>query len=75
MNERHVSRGKMLVRDRIDALLDPGYTSIPCYLLSLMFTRSPFLELSQLAGHNLYEDHVPAGGIVTGVGRIMGYVK
>lgn len=57
LNERHVSRGKMLARDRIDALVDPG---------------TPFLELSQLAGHNLYEDHVPAGGIITGIGRIMG---
>jgi 3-methylcrotonyl-CoA carboxylase beta subunit len=57
LNERHVSRGKMLVRDRIDTLLDPG---------------SPFLELSQLAGHNLNEDYVPAGGIITGIGRVMG---
>ncbi len=55
--ERHVSRGKMLVRDRIDALLDPG---------------SPFLELSPLAARGVYEDDVPAAGIVTGIGRIEG---
>lgn len=54
---RHVSKGKLLVRDRIDYLLDSG---------------SPFLELSQLAGHNLYEETVPCGGIVTGIGRISG---
>ncbi|KAF3902114.1 hypothetical protein ABW21_db0203559 [Orbilia brochopaga] len=55
---RHLERGKMLVRDRIAALLDPG---------------SSFLELSALAGHNLYEgEDVPAGGIVTGIGRVSG---
>jgi len=52
---KHTSRGKLLVRDRIDYLLDPG---------------SPFLELSQLAGHELYQESVPCGGIVTGIGRI-----
>ncbi|SDG72385.1 carboxyl transferase domain-containing protein [Roseospirillum parvum] len=55
--DRHLARGKMLPRDRIRALLDPG---------------SPFLELSQMAGHELYEDKVPAGGIITGIGRING---
>ncbi|KAF3215961.1 hypothetical protein TWF192_007977 [Orbilia oligospora] len=56
--KKHVERGKMLVRDRISALLDPG---------------SSFLELSQLAGYNLYgKDEVPAGGIVTGIGRVSG---
>jgi 3-methylcrotonyl-CoA carboxylase beta subunit len=45
------------VRERIDELLDPG---------------SPFLELSQLAGHELYSEDVPCGGVVTGVGRIEG---
>ncbi|KAL3134811.1 Methylcrotonoyl-CoA carboxylase beta chain, mitochondrial, variant 2 [Trebouxia sp. C0010 RCD-2024] len=56
--ERHISRGKMLPRDRISALLDPG---------------SPFLELSQLAGHQLYgKEEVPAGGLVTGVGQVHG---
>jgi 3-methylcrotonyl-CoA carboxylase beta subunit len=54
---RHVSRGKLLVRDRIDRLLDPG---------------SPFLELAPLAGWELYDDPVPAGGLVAGIGRIEG---
>lgn len=54
----HQSRGKLLARDRIDKLIDSG---------------SPFLELSQLAGHELYpEAEVPAGGIVTGIGRVQG---
>jgi len=55
--KRHLSRGKLMVRDRIDTLLDPG---------------SPFMEFSQLAAHNLYEDPAPAAGIVTGIGRIQG---
>ncbi|KAJ1908079.1 Methylcrotonoyl-CoA carboxylase beta chain, mitochondrial [Tieghemiomyces parasiticus] len=56
--QRHLKRGKLLPRDRVDRLLDAG---------------SPFLELSQLAGHDLYgEDPVPAGGIVTGIGRVRG---
>lgn len=56
--ERHRSKGKLLARERIDMLLDPG---------------SPFLELSQLAAHNLYKgEDVPAGGIVTGIGRVQG---
>ena len=54
---RHVARGKLLVRDRIDALLDPG---------------SPFLELSALAAHGLYGGDAPGAGIVTGIGRIAG---
>jgi 3-methylcrotonyl-CoA carboxylase beta subunit len=54
---RHVARGKLLVRDRIDRLLDPG---------------SPFLELAPLAGWELYDDPVPAGGLVAGIGRIEG---
>ena len=58
--ERHLGRKKLLPRDRVDKLLDPG---------------SPFLELSQLAGYELYEDDVPAGGIITGIGRIMGYLS
>ena len=57
VRQRHVSRNKLLVRDRITALLDPG---------------SPFLELSQLAAHGVYEEEVPAAGVVTGVGRISG---
>jgi 3-methylcrotonyl-CoA carboxylase beta subunit len=55
--ERHVARGKLLTRDRVDGLLDHG---------------SPFLELSPLAAHGMYGDEAPAAGIVTGVGRIHG---
>jgi len=56
--ERHVQRGKMLVRDRITALIDPG---------------TSFLELSQMAGFEMYgADEVPAGGIVTGIGTVEG---
>ncbi|XP_023225525.1 methylcrotonoyl-CoA carboxylase beta chain, mitochondrial-like [Centruroides sculpturatus] len=55
---RHTSKGKILVRDRIDNLLDPG---------------SPFLELSQLAAWKVYDnEEVPAAGIITGIGRVMG---
>jgi 3-methylcrotonyl-CoA carboxylase beta subunit len=55
--DKHVKRGKMLVRERIRQLLDLG---------------SPFLEFSQLAGYRMYDDEVPAGGIVTGIGRVSG---
>ena len=55
--DRHVARGKLLVRDRIDTLLDPG---------------SPFLELSPLAAHDMYDGEISAAGIVTGIGRIEG---
>ena len=56
--ERHTSRGKLLARERINKLLDKG---------------SPFLELSALAGYELYGDEVVnSGGIVTGVGRVCG---
>ncbi len=55
--QQHESRGKMFVRDRIDRLLDPG---------------SPFLEVAQLAGHELYGDWIPAGGVVAGIGRVSG---
>lgn len=54
---RQRSLGKLLARERIEHLLDPG---------------SPFLELSSFAGFELYPDDVPAGGIITGVGRIEG---
>jgi 3-methylcrotonyl-CoA carboxylase beta subunit len=54
---RHTGRGKLLVRDRIKLLLDPG---------------APFLELSPLAANGMYGGEVPAAGIVTGVGRICG---
>ena len=55
--ERHKEHGKLLPRDRIELLLDPG---------------SNFLELSALAGYELYDDTIPAGGIITGMGHIMG---
>lgn len=56
--DRHVKRGKLLVRDRIEALVDPG---------------TPFLEFSQLAGYQMYKDEVvSAGGIVTGIGTVSG---
>jgi 3-methylcrotonyl-CoA carboxylase beta subunit len=55
--ERHAGRGKLLPRERVDALLDPG---------------SPFLELSPLAAHGLYEGQAPAAGIITGIGRVAG---
>jgi 3-methylcrotonyl-CoA carboxylase beta subunit len=55
--DKHIQRGKMLVRDRITALIDPG---------------TPFLEFSQLAGYGVYDEDVPAGGIVTGTGTISG---
>jgi len=54
---KHAERGKLLVRERIDALLDRG---------------SPFLELSPLAADGLYDDAAPGAGIVTGVGRVHG---
>lgn len=55
--ERHLSRGKLLPRERVSALLDPG---------------SPFLELSQMAAWSVYEEDVPAAGIITGIGRVSG---
>ncbi|QFT53274.1 carboxyl transferase domain-containing protein [Microbulbifer sp. THAF38] len=55
--EKHLARGKLLPRDRIDALLDPG---------------SPFLEFSQLAAHEVYGEDVPAAGIITGIGTVSG---
>ncbi|KAJ5609665.1 methylcrotonoyl-CoA carboxylase beta chain [Penicillium herquei] len=56
--EKHIARGKMLPRDRVSALIDPG---------------TSFLELSPLAGHGVYEgEDVPAGGIITGIGTVEG---
>lgn len=52
---RHQAHGKLLPRERLHQLLDPG---------------SPFLELSQLAAFDVYEDDVPAAGLITGIGRI-----
>src|SRR5579863_9455242 len=54
---RHLARGKLLPRERVRALLDPG---------------APFLELSQLAAFGMYEGEAPGAGIVTGIGRVMG---
>jgi 3-methylcrotonyl-CoA carboxylase beta subunit len=55
---KHLARNKLLARDRIDRLVDPG---------------SPFLELSPLAAYELYgKDNVPAAGVITGIGRIQG---
>jgi 3-methylcrotonyl-CoA carboxylase beta subunit len=54
---RHVERGKLLPRDRVDSLLDPS---------------SPFLELSPLAATGMYGDEAPAAGIITGTGRVAG---
>lgn len=55
--DRHISRGKLLPRDRIATLIDQG---------------SPFLEVAQFAGHELYDDVVPSGGIISGIGRVAG---
>ncbi len=55
--ERHVKRGKLLPRERVNRLLDPG---------------APFLEVGQLGGYELYEDWLPSGGIITGVGQVAG---
>ncbi|MFT5174368.1 MAG: 3-methylcrotonyl-CoA carboxylase beta subunit [Gammaproteobacteria bacterium] len=55
--ERHLARGKLLPRDRIDLLLDAG---------------SPFMEFSALAAHGMYNDDIPAAGIITGIGRVCG---
>lgn len=53
--ERHKAKGKLLPRERIDKLIDPG---------------SPFLELSQFAGYELYGENIASGGIITGVARV-----
>ncbi|HUE78415.1 MAG TPA: carboxyl transferase domain-containing protein [Sphingomicrobium sp.] len=55
--ERHVSRGKLLPRERVERLLDPG---------------SPFLEIGQLAACDLYEGEVPGAGMIAGIGRVSG---
>ncbi|CTQ33557.1 carboxyl transferase domain-containing protein [Jannaschia rubra] len=55
--DRHLSRGKMLPRDRVAGLLDPG---------------SPFLEIGAFAGHGMYDDASPGGGAIAGVGRVHG---
>ncbi len=55
--ERHTARGKLLPRDRVERLLDPG---------------SPLLELGQLAANGLYGDEVPGAGLITAIGRVSG---
>jgi 3-methylcrotonyl-CoA carboxylase beta subunit len=55
--ERHAARGKLLPRDRVERLLDPG---------------SPFLEIGQLAAGGLYGDEVPGAGVIAGIGRVSG---
>ncbi len=55
--QRHVSRGKLLPRERVRALLDPG---------------SPFLELSPLAAMDMYDNEAPGSGVITGIGRVSG---
>jgi len=55
--ERHVSRGKLLPRDRVSRLLDPG---------------SPFLEIGQLAACDMYKHEVPGAGLIAGIGRVSG---
>ena len=51
------ARNKLPARERIDAFLDPG---------------SPFLEVGTLAGHEMYHDYVPCGGVITGIGTVNG---
>src|SRR6267143_1955888 len=55
--ERHVKAGKLLPRDRVERLLDPG---------------TAFLELSPLAAYGMYDDEAPGAGIITGIGRVSG---
>jgi 3-methylcrotonyl-CoA carboxylase beta subunit len=55
--ERHLARGKLLPRERVMTLLDPG---------------APFLELSPLAAHDMYEDAIHGAGLITGIGRVAG---
>lgn len=55
--ERHLARGKLLPRDRVRTLIDPG---------------SPFLEIGQLAAYGVYDDDIPAAGVIAGIGRING---
>jgi 3-methylcrotonyl-CoA carboxylase beta subunit len=55
--ERHTARGKLLPRERVRRLIDPG---------------SPFLELSPLAAYGLYDGEVPGAGLITGIGRVSG---
>ena len=54
---KHTARGKLLPRDRVDHLLDPG---------------APFLEVGQLAAYGMYDNEAPSAGVVTGIGRVQG---
>ncbi len=54
---KHIGRGKLLPRERVQALLDPG---------------TPFLEFSQLAAYEMYRNEAPCAGIITGIGRVAG---
>ncbi len=54
---RHTARGKLLPRDRVNHLLDPG---------------SPFLEVGQLAAYGMYDNEAPSAGVITGIGRVQG---
>jgi 3-methylcrotonyl-CoA carboxylase beta subunit len=56
--QKHLARGKLLPRDRVRTLLDAG---------------TPFLEFSQLAAYGMYGEHIPAAGIITGIGRVSGH--
>ena len=55
--DKHTARGKLLPRDRVQMLLDPG---------------TPFLEFSQLAAYDMYDNAAPSAGIITGIGRVAG---
>jgi 3-methylcrotonyl-CoA carboxylase beta subunit len=55
--QKHIARGKLLPRERVEQLLDPG---------------TPFLELSPLAAYGMYNGDAPAAGIITGIGRVSG---
>ena len=55
--KKHIERGKLLPRERVNLLLDSG---------------SPFLEFSLLAAYEMYDDDIPAAGIITGIGRVSG---
>lgn len=55
--QKHIARGKLLPRERVEQLLDPG---------------TPFLELSPLAAYDMYNGDAPAAGIITGIGRVSG---
>jgi 3-methylcrotonyl-CoA carboxylase beta subunit len=55
--DKHVKRGKLLPRDRVERLIDPG---------------TPFLEFSQLAAQDVYDEEIPAAGLITGIGSVAG---